>query len=169
VDGVCRALTEHHIAAHRLELEITETTLTDTTNAAPRLTALRALGLSTAIDDFGTGYTSIGQLPALPFDTLKTDRSFVGATHESHRNLTALMIEAAHAFQLTVIVEGVEDTSVLDTLRGLGCDSAQGFLLARPMPAAEVPAWLATSNSHTRSALLPGTGEREARLVPTAP
>jgi EAL domain-containing protein (putative c-di-GMP-specific phosphodiesterase class I) len=168
VDDVRRAVTENHIAAHRLELEITETTLTDTAHAVACLTGLRTLGVRTAIDDFGTGYTSIGQLPALPFDTLKIDRSFVAATHESHRNLTALMIEAAHAFQLTVTAEGVEDAGTLDALRDLGCDSAQGYLLARPMPAADVPAWLATWNKHTRSALLPDTNERPAHLVPAA-
>jgi len=169
VDDVRRALAENHIAAHRLELEITETTLTDTAHALARLTGLRALGVSTAIDDFGTGYTSIGQLPTLPFDTLKIDRSFVAATHENHRSLTALMIEAAHAFQLTVIAEGVEDTDTLHALRGLGCDSAQGYLLARPMPAADVPAWLTTWNNHTRSALLPDTAEPHAHLVSAVP
>lgn len=107
VDDVEEALAQTGIAAGRLELEITETTLLDAGAADEHLARLRAQGVSVALDDFGTGFTSIGQLSRLPVDTLKIDRSFVGSADARRRGLVALIVQAAHAFGLGVVAEGV--------------------------------------------------------------
>ena len=143
VADVEAALEASGIAPDRLELELTETALVDETVADKHLARLRLLGVSVAIDDFGTGYTSIGQLPHLPVDVLKIDRSFVMTADPRQRSLVRLMIAAAHAFGLRVVAEGVEDVQTVDSLRGLGCDRAQGYLMGRPMPADRIGAWLA--------------------------
>ncbi len=161
VDDVACALDASGVAPDRLVLELTETVLTDGTLAGAQLAAVRALGVSVAIDDFGTGYTSIGQLPSLPADMLKIDRSFVGGTDAPRQELVSLIIGAAHACDLRVVGEGVEDVETLQALRELGCDTAQGFLMARPMPADRVATWLADWRANTRDGLL---GD-EARLL----
>jgi diguanylate cyclase (GGDEF)-like protein len=134
VADVTDALDASGLDARRLVLELTETVMVDDPTAAARLAALRALGVRIAIDDFGTGYTSIGQLHRLPVDTLKIDRSFVSSTEPRHRELVRLIVRAAHAFDLNVVAEGVEDEHQLDALRALDCDEAQGYLIARPLP-----------------------------------
>ncbi|HEX8630899.1 MAG TPA: bifunctional diguanylate cyclase/phosphodiesterase, partial [Catenuloplanes sp.] len=144
VADVAAALATAGIAPGRLELELTETALADGVLADIHLARIRALGVRVAIDDFGTGHTSVGQLHHLPADTLKIDRSFVAATDPRRRALVALMVGAAHAFDLGVVAEGVEDAETLRFLRGLGCAAAQGFLMARPMPAGHVASWLAS-------------------------
>jgi len=120
---------------------------------------VRALGVEVAIDDFGTGYTSVGQLPHLPADTLKIDRSFVASTDPRQRGLVTLMIEAAHTFGLDVVAEGIEDTQTLTFLRELGCDQAQGYLMAKPMPAPLVPTWLADWRAGNRAAIFDPTAQ----------
>ncbi|MDQ6849158.1 MAG: EAL domain-containing protein [Actinomycetota bacterium] len=137
------ALAASALDPTQLELELTETILADEALAGTHLAAVRALGITVAIDDFGTGHTSIGQLPNLPVNTLKIDRSFVAATDPRQRALVRLIIEAAHAFNLHVVAEGVEDATTLNTLTELGCDTAQGYLIARPMAANDIAAWLA--------------------------
>ena len=145
---VTYALETSGIEATRLELELTETAAVDDVLAGTHLGAVRALGVTVALDDFGTGHTSVGQLPKLAVDTLKIDRSFIASTDPRQRDLIQLMIGAARAFHLHVIAEGVEDAQTLQGLRNLGCDSAQGYLIARPMPADDVSQWLA--GRHTR-------------------
>ena len=135
-------------------MELTETALVDDVVAGTHLETIRALGVSVAIDDFGTGYTSVGQLPNVPADILKIDRSFVASADPRHRALVALIVEAAHAFDLEVVAEGIEDTATLQVLRDLGCDTAQGYLIARPMPAEHVVPWLAQWRASRASALL---------------
>ena len=142
VSDIETVLRASGIAPERLELELTETALVDDAMISRNLTRIRALGVSAAIDDFGTGYTSVGQLPHLPFDTLKIDRSFIASRDPRQRSLVALMIEAAHAFDLRVVAEGVEDAQTLDVLRDLGCDTAQGYLMGRPLPVPAVTGWL---------------------------
>jgi diguanylate cyclase (GGDEF)-like protein/PAS domain S-box-containing protein len=139
---VAAALALAGITPRRLGVELTETALVDDVLADTHLAQVRALGVTVAIDDFGTGYTSVGQLPHLPADTLKIDRSFVASTDPRHRALVKLMIGAAHAFDLGVVAEGVEDTDTLQGLRDLGCDAVQGYLMARPMPAEQAASWL---------------------------
>jgi diguanylate cyclase (GGDEF)-like protein/PAS domain S-box-containing protein len=156
VDDVTDALAASGLTPDRLELELTETTLTDTPQVGEHLAAVRAMGVTVAIDDFGTGYTSIGQLPSLPADTLKIDRSFIGTAGAGQWELVTLITAAAHACDLRVVGEGVEDVETLRILRDLGCDTAQGFLMARPMPAHLVAAWLTDWHAETRDALLGG-------------
>ncbi|MGW6929887.1 sensor domain-containing protein [Lentzea sp. NPDC054927] len=122
-------------------LEITESALTrDPALAARTLAALRDLGVRLAIDDFGTGYSSLAQLLTLPLNTLKIDRSFtagLGRSDEAEAIVTSI-IAMAHAVDMTVIAEGVEQVEQLEILRALGCDQAQGFLLGRPVPLADL-------------------------------
>jgi diguanylate cyclase (GGDEF)-like protein len=149
LDDVTDALAASGLPARLLVVEITETVLVDDPAAAHHLTRLRALGVSIAIDDFGTGYTSIGQLPRLPVDVLKIDRSFVASSEPGHRQLVSLIISAAHTFGLSVVAEGVEDAQQLLQLRDDACDAAQGFLFSRPVPPEQAsPRLLAL---HTRS------------------
>jgi diguanylate cyclase (GGDEF)-like protein/PAS domain S-box-containing protein len=135
VEGVLALLDETGLRGDLLELELTETTLMRDLDASVlKMSALRKRGVRISIDDFGTGYSSLGYLARLPIDTLKIDRSFVA---ELSVNSTALsliegMITLAHNIGKRVIVEGVETDWQLTTLRDLGCDEVQGFLLGRP-------------------------------------
>ncbi|MDX3659256.1 EAL domain-containing protein [Streptomyces sp. ID05-26A] len=137
VSAVRHATHKADLDPSSLCLEITESALTrDPALAARTLAALRDLGVRLAIDDFGTGYSSLAQLLTLPLDTLKIDRSFtmgLGRSDEAEAIVTSI-IAMAHAVDMTVIAEGVEQVEQLDILRALGCDQAQGFLLGRPMP-----------------------------------
>ncbi len=137
VPTVQDALKTTGLPPHALTLEVTESALMrDQAAAAEVLTSLRDLGVSLAIDDFGTGYSSLAQLQRLPLDTLKIDRTFVTGIAES-RDATAIVksiIAMAHAVDLIVVAEGVEDEDQLTVLRELNCDQAQGFHLGRPAP-----------------------------------
>jgi EAL domain-containing protein (putative c-di-GMP-specific phosphodiesterase class I) len=96
------------------------------------------MGVAINIDDFGTGYNSIVQLQHLPVDGIKIDRSFVSSTHPAAGRLLMLIVQAAHAFGLPVVAEGVENSEQLSALRVAACESAQGYLFARPMTAAAI-------------------------------
>ncbi|MBB3675793.1 putative bifunctional diguanylate cyclase/phosphodiesterase [Modestobacter versicolor] len=149
VQDVADVLAASGLPPALLVLEVTETVLVDAPAALDNLAALRALGTSVAIDDFGTGYTSIGQLRHMPVDTLKIDRSFIGSAEPGHEELVALIIRAAHTFGLTVVAEGVEEPAQLVRLLADGCDHAQGYLLHRPLTAADAGALLARVRSTT--------------------
>jgi diguanylate cyclase (GGDEF)-like protein len=137
---VVGALQHSGLPAAGLVVEVTETVLLDQLHCAPNLAALRGLGVGVSIDDFGTGYTSIGQLQHLSVDTLKIDRSFISSARPGAMELVALVINAAHAFGLEVVAEGIEDGDQLAALQQLACDSGQGYLFAHPQPpAALVP------------------------------
>ncbi len=140
VPDVVTALEEAGVPPSQLVLEITETVLVDEPRAVSHLRALRALGVVISIDDFGTGYTSIGQLQHLDVDVLKIDRSFIGSHSPGTNELVTLMINAAHAFGLHVVAEGIEDDEQLAPLRHMLCDSGQGYLFGRPAPAAAITA-----------------------------
>ncbi|SHF52551.1 diguanylate cyclase (GGDEF) domain-containing protein [Jatrophihabitans endophyticus] len=135
VFDVRAALDASGIDPSRLVVEITETVLVDDPIALDNMHTLRAMGVCMAIDDFGTGYTSIGQLPKLPVDMLKIDRSFTGSDESAHHQLVRLIVEAAHAFGLTVVAEGIEGQAQAFALHGLNVDTGQGFFFARPQPA----------------------------------
>ena len=113
---------------------------------------MRELGVSISIDDFGTGYNSIVQLQHLPVDGIKIDRSFLSSTHPAAGRLLLLIVQAAHAFGLPVVAEGVENTEQLSALRTADCESAQGFLFARPMTAAAIEERLVASAAAPQSA-----------------
>ncbi|WP_439658714.1 sensor domain-containing protein [Lentzea sp. HUAS TT2] len=139
VSAIRNATHKAGLAPGSLCLEITESALMrDPALAGRTLSALRDLGVRLAIDDFGTGHSSLAQLLTLPLDTLKIDRSFtagLGRSDEATAIVTSI-IAMAHAVDLTVVAEGVEQPEQLEILRGLGCDLAQGYHLGRPVPLA---------------------------------
>jgi CheY-like chemotaxis protein len=107
---------------------------------------VRRLGFVVSIDDFGTGYSSLGYLAALPVNAVKIDRQFVTPMTTDHRReaIVRATIALGHDLGFEVVAEGVEDPEVWELLGALGCDVAQGYHIARPMPAADVSAWLET-------------------------
>jgi diguanylate cyclase (GGDEF)-like protein len=136
-EHVRRALAESGIDPAALTLEITETTLMRNVPAAcEQLEAIRATGVRVAIDDFGTGYASLSNLQRVPVDILKIDMSFVAALNEGgqSRELLEAIIGVGQALSLAVVAEGIEDQSQMATLQAMGCEMAQGFLMARPGP-----------------------------------
>lgn len=138
VPAVQEALARTGLPAKALCLEITESALMrDSDAASEMLDALRAIGVRLAIDDFGTGYSSLAQLQRLTLDTLKIDRSFVtglGTSADAVAIVTSI-IAMAHAVDLTVVAEGVENETQVKLLRDLGCDQAQGYYFGKPQPA----------------------------------
>lgn len=134
------ALIRQRFPSRRISLEITENALiVDPGRAKQTIESLKNQGMCLALDDFGTGYSSIQHLRMLPFDKLKIDRSFVQNvdTDPEANRLVSGIIQLASSLKLAVIAEGVESRSVLETLRGLGCAQAQGFLFGAPMSAQE--------------------------------
>ena len=124
-------------AASGLELELTESLImANVEQTIATLQAVRAMGVAIAIDDFGTGFSSLSYLAKLPVDTLKIDRSFVGAmTHSSQgQALVTTIITLAHTLNLNVVAEGVETEEQSRLLRLLGCDEMQGYLFSKPLP-----------------------------------
>jgi EAL domain-containing protein (putative c-di-GMP-specific phosphodiesterase class I) len=136
-------LDERGFPADRLEVEITESALAnDPEHATAVLDELRSAGVRVSIDDFGTGYSSFGTLRDIKIDRVKIDRSLVSQAGRSatDRHIVRAMIDLAHGLGLEVVAEGVESIGVWDTLVELGCDDAQGYLMARPAPICELPA-----------------------------
>jgi diguanylate cyclase (GGDEF)-like protein len=149
VDDVRRTLLAGMLDAWQLELELTESVAVQQPEAAVRLLHdLRATGVRVAIDDFGTGYSMLSRLRALPIDRLKIDRSFVRdlSWDDDAAAIVQSTVTMGHALGLTLVAEGVESEEVLERLLDLGCDSAQGFHICSPLPAAEFEAWLATTH-----------------------
>jgi EAL domain-containing protein (putative c-di-GMP-specific phosphodiesterase class I) len=137
----------------RLVLEVTESRLLKSLlTPLDILTRLRLKRIGLSIDDFGTGYSSLAQLRDLPFDELKVDRSFVhGAWRDaSLRAIFEASLDMAHHLGLSIVAEGVEDEDDWNFLRRAGCDMAQGFLIARPMPAADLLNWMTEWNARLR-------------------
>jgi diguanylate cyclase (GGDEF)-like protein len=138
------ALAGSGVQPDRLTIELTETVLlTDLEGAASQLDAVRALGVRVAVDDFGTGYTSLAHLRYLPMDILKIDRSFVSQLPARRdRDLARMLTDLGHSFGVRIVAEGVETDAQLSTLRQIGCDELQGYLIARPMPSSQLTGWL---------------------------
>jgi diguanylate cyclase (GGDEF)-like protein/PAS domain S-box-containing protein len=144
-DLVGGLLEKHGVPPELLELEITETAIVaDMFRMRTVLERLGAMGLRIAVDDFGTGYTSLGYLRRLPINELKIDRSFVSNLISSGEDevIVRSTIDLGRNLGLEVVAEGVEDPEVLERLRQLGCDVAQGLLMSRPIPADELAIWL---------------------------
>ncbi len=151
------ALRQSGLAADRLELELTESVLfQDNTRAIETLGSLRNLGIRIALDDFGTGYSSMAYLHSFALDKLKIDRSFIAAlaspdgpngqdstAPSSAQAVVRAIIQLATALNLKTTAEGVETQSQFKLLSDLGCLQAQGFYIAKPMPAADLPAYIA--------------------------
>ncbi len=146
VDLVGAVMAKTGIAVSRVVLEVTEGILIDNPqDAQTRLQELRALGVRIALDDFGTGYSSLSYLQKFPFDQLKIDRAFVASLGASG-NAGAIIqsiVTLGHALGMKVLAEGVESDEQRVLLRLAGCDEMQGYLFARPMPAAEIDKALA--------------------------
>jgi diguanylate cyclase (GGDEF)-like protein/PAS domain S-box-containing protein len=140
VDEVRAALHASGLAPSCLELELTESALIeDVDRTAGMLHELRALGVKLAVDDFGTGYSGLAYLRRFPVDVLKLDRSFVmeGDALGAFDFIKAF-VDMAHALRMSVVAEGVETDEVLAFLHAVSCDEVQGYLLARPMPLAQL-------------------------------
>jgi EAL domain-containing protein (putative c-di-GMP-specific phosphodiesterase class I) len=152
IEEVAEALLTHDMPAERLQVEVTESAvMADASRAADVLGGLSRRGVKVAIDDFGTGYSSLGLLRRLPVAELKIDGSFVRGMMGERGEDTAIVrstSDLAHNLGLSVVAEGVEDQWTLDLLSSFGCDSAQGFLIARPMAPAELVSWLDHSPWH---------------------
>jgi EAL domain-containing protein (putative c-di-GMP-specific phosphodiesterase class I) len=135
---VAGVLTDTGVSSADVCLELTESVFMGDVDYFERtLTGLKALGLRIAVDDFGTGYSSLSYLKRFPFDAVKVDRAFVdGLGIDPHDSaLVRAIVAMADALGLEVTAEGVETHDQLAILKRLGCPLAQGFYLARPMPA----------------------------------
>jgi diguanylate cyclase (GGDEF)-like protein len=161
VDLVGAIMAETGIASSRVVLEVTEGVLIeDPQETQIRLEALRALGVAIALDDFGTGYSSLSYLQKFPFDRLKIDRAFVASLGASGNTgaIIQSIVTLGHALGMKVLAEGVETDEQRVLLRLAGCDEMQGFLFARPAPAAEIDKALARLAPRVT-----GTGTASAR------
>jgi diguanylate cyclase (GGDEF)-like protein len=146
---VAGTLHAHGVPADRLRLEITEGSVMDQPDRAlATLQELAAVGVGLSVDDFGTGYSSLAYLQRLPVNELKIDRSFVLglAQSASDGEIVRSTVGLGHNLGLSIVAEGVEDESSLTFLREVGCDIAQGFFIAKPMPADSLTDWATTSS-----------------------
>jgi EAL domain-containing protein (putative c-di-GMP-specific phosphodiesterase class I) len=140
---IAEALRSANLPAERLELEITESVLiSDPAQVLDCLAQWKKLGVRVAVDDFGTGYSSLSYLSRLPVDRLKIDKSLVQGLISEPRDsaIVRAVISLGRELGFTVIAEGVETETQLATLDALGCEQAQGYLLASPTNAADVQA-----------------------------
>lgn len=160
VDAVRRALARHQIAAHRFEIEITESVLSpDHRGAIAVLQQLRELGVRISVDDFGSGYSSLGQLRKMPIDALKIDRSFVTDIpgNDTDCAIVTAIVQMARSLGLHVVAEGAEHANQLPQLRAMGCDSVQGFVHTRPLAPKDFAPWRQAflQSSHAEHRALP--------------
>jgi EAL domain-containing protein (putative c-di-GMP-specific phosphodiesterase class I) len=144
---VVEVLEETGLTPSLLELEITESiAMSDIEYVIETLLALKKLGVTIAMDDFGTGYSSLSYLKRLPLDILKVDQSFIRnlTVDAGDAAITRTVVAMAHSFGMQVVAEGVETIEQRDWLRELGCEVAQGYLYAKPLPADEATVFLRT-------------------------
>lgn len=143
VTGLVRA---QDLEPKHMTLEVTETiAMTDMAHVLENLARLRIKGFGLSIDDYGTGYSSLQQLSRIPFTELKIDQSFVmnASAKEACLAILESSLDIAKKLGLKAVAEGVETRADWDLLKGLGCDVAQGYFIARPMEAAKIAAWAA--------------------------
>jgi diguanylate cyclase (GGDEF)-like protein/PAS domain S-box-containing protein len=168
-DRLAALLVAHpHVKPSSLELEIVETSaLEEMDQVSQMLEGCRELGVMFALDDFGTGYSSLSYLKQLPADVLKIDQSFVRNILEDPEDLTILegVLGLATAFRRSFIAEGVETAEQGLMLLRMGCELAQGFGIARPMPAEDFPHWAATWKPDPRWANVKSANEEERQLI----
>jgi EAL domain-containing protein (putative c-di-GMP-specific phosphodiesterase class I) len=141
VETVRRILDQSGLSPEHLDLEMLESVLVERFDeTASKIAQLRALGVRLALDDFGTGYSSLAYLHHLTFDALKIDRSFTQMLGQVSRPraLVAATLSIAHEFGMYAVAEGVETPAQAAELEILGCLFAQGYLYAKPMPAAQI-------------------------------
>ena len=138
-------LAQYQVAAQQLTFEITESAVMhDPEHSLAVLKGLRDCGISLSVDDFGTGYSSLAHLKRLPVQELKIDQSFVRNLDEASEDAVIVRstIEMSHNLGLKVVAEGVEYPHSLDLLKRWQCDTAQGYLISRPLDAAAFESWL---------------------------
>ncbi len=148
---VAASLQYSQVASHCLTLELTEgAVMTDPQYAIRVLTSLAETGVNISIDDFGTGHCSLSYIKKLPANEIKIDRSFImGMTlDQGDMVIVRSTIDLAHNMGMSVVAEGVEDEEVMRNLHVLGCDKAQGYHIARPLPMAAFLNWLASDREH---------------------
>lgn len=162
VEHALQACRRHGIDQSRVILELTETSaMRDPVASLDQLTRMRMKGFQLSIDDFGTGFSSMLQLARLPFSELKVDRSFVMTAMQSmeSRAVVRSILDLGKSLGLRTVAEGVEDGATLEFLKGIGCDVAQGYFIARPMPGDAVPGWMSARKAPARG---------EERVAPAA-
>jgi len=145
VQRVGSVLRRYRIPPSRLVLEVTETAMfVDPQHVRATLADLDHAGVRISLDDFGQGQTSLRFLSGLPLSEVKIDRVFVRdmVSLPSHTAIVRSVVALSYRLGLTVVAEGVEDAAALAALEAMGCDSIQGFLIARPMPPDQVPSWV---------------------------
>ena len=160
-DEVCALLDKWGVEPDSLELEITErTVVTDPPRVQAVLSTLRERRIGLSLDDFGTGYSSLRHLRQLPVDIVKIDQSFVGqiTTDRNDEIVVRSTIDLGHNLGLEVVAEGVADEETWSRLVALGCDTAQGFYISRPLTAGALTRWLANRGYEAAS-----TAERRER------
>lgn len=146
VDLFKAEISELGVPFEKIILEVTETSLvTDVEINLKNLIALSETGIQIAVDDFGTGYSSLGQLKRFPVDILKIDRSFVNGIEQNENDyaISAAVIQMSRALGIRVTAEGVETEAQYEILRGMGCQTIQGYLFSRPQPIVEVCQFIA--------------------------
>jgi EAL domain-containing protein (putative c-di-GMP-specific phosphodiesterase class I) len=151
VGSLARVLHRTAMDPHRLVLEITETVFLEDSELVTTVVAgIVALGIRLALDDFGTGYASLSYLRRLPITYVKIDQSFTTDIDDTPlgSTLIAAVTDLAHTLNLQVIVEGIETAHHHNEIATLGCDYAQGYLYAHPLPATDITTMLTTS-AHT--------------------
>jgi len=152
VEEVDRLLRRHGVPAHRLTLEVTESSvMADPARAVALLHRLRDLGVRLSVDDFGTGYSSLSYLKRLPVQEVKIDRSFITSLREGGEDVAIVraIVDLGRHLGLEVVAEGIEDQATWDLLASMGCDLGQGWHLGRPMPTADLLPWLTTRTIRT--------------------
>ena len=143
---IIKTLTETGFPAHRLEVEITESSLFVNLALAQSICgSLKNQGIRIALDDLGTGYSSLAHLRALPFDRIKIDKSFVQSlvTNSESAAITNTILRLGDSLNLPVTAEGIEDAAIEARLKALGCAKGQGYPYGRPLPLAKARALLA--------------------------
>jgi EAL domain-containing protein (putative c-di-GMP-specific phosphodiesterase class I) len=171
VDGVLRSLELSGMAADRLVLEITESTLIDDSEIATvQLTELRARGIRTALDDFGTGYSSLAYVQRLPLDIIKIDKEFVQSVDEGRSQALAnTIVNMARNLGLRTVAEGIETESQALELARLGCEFAQGYLFFKPLSAVAMTALSEFENQPSEAAAVaPSPVPEQTLAAPTA-
>lgn len=145
---ISNAFKRHGLETSLVELELTESVLLgDFESVVSTLNELRGIGLGLSIDDFGTGYSSLAYLRHFPVNSLKIDRSFVAdiVTDDRTRQIVGAIISLTHQFEMVCVAEGVETIEQWNTLREMGCDQVQGYLVACPLAPQALPAILAAA------------------------
>jgi EAL domain-containing protein (putative c-di-GMP-specific phosphodiesterase class I) len=163
VDEVTAMVNRHGLRTEQVVLEITETSVVGYLGAALGVLArLRLKGFGLSIDDYGTGFSSMQQLARIPFTELKIDRSFVHGAHQ-RTNLRVILqsaLDMARQLDLVTVAEGIETLEDWRLLQECGCSVGQGYLIAHPMPAAEIPVWLKRHQMQLRKLQAGGAAPR---------